>query len=69
MHPKIHYEPICLADQPNVHERPPPFDRSPQEETIQLTRRAALIVVLAVSLGLWAVIWAEVASLASAALG
>ena len=69
MHPKTFYEPIGFADQPSIHERPPPFDRSPQDATFQLTRRAALIVVLVLSLGLWAVIWAAVASLASAALG
>jgi hypothetical protein len=69
MHPKNFYEPACLADQPSVQERPLPFDRSPQQATFQLTRRAALIVVLALSLGLWAVLWAAVASLASAALG
>jgi hypothetical protein len=69
MHPKTIHEPIGVADQPSVYQRPAPFDRSPQEATFQLTRRAALIVVLAVSLGLWAVIWAAVASLASAALG
>jgi hypothetical protein len=69
MHPKTFYEPSGFADQPSVHERPLLFDPSPQEATVQLTRRAALIVVLAVSLGLWAVIWAAVASLASAALG
>jgi hypothetical protein len=69
MHPKTFYEPACFADQPSVNERPLPFDMSPQEATFRLTRRAALIVVLALSLGLWAVIWAAVASLASAALG
>ena len=69
MHPKPFYEPICSADQPSIHEQPLPFDPSPQDATFQLTRRVALIVVHAVSLGLWAVIWAAVASLASAALG
>jgi len=69
MHPKTFYEPACFADQPSVNERPLPFDLSPQEATFRLTARAALIVVLALSLGLWAVIWAAVASLASAALG
>jgi len=69
MHPKTYYESIRFAEQPSVHERPLPFDRSPQDATFQLTKRVALIVVLAVSLGLWAVIWAAVASLASAALG
>jgi hypothetical protein len=69
MHPKNFYEPAYFADQPSFHDRPLPFDPSPQEATFQLTRRAALIVVLALSLGLWAVIWAALASLASAALG
>jgi hypothetical protein len=69
MHPKTFHESIGVADQPSVHERPARLDRSPQEATFQLTRRAALIVVLTVSLGLWAAIWAAVASLASAALG
>ena len=69
MHPKTYYESVRFAEQPSGHERPLPFDRSPQDATFRLTRRAALIVVLAVSLGLWAVIWAAVASLASAALG
>jgi hypothetical protein len=36
---------------------------------LRLTRRASLIVVLLLSLGLWAAIWAAVASLASAILG
>jgi hypothetical protein len=69
MHPKNLYEPAYFADQPSFRDRPLPFDPSPQEATFQLTRRAALIVVLALSLGLWAVIWAALASLASAALG
>jgi hypothetical protein len=69
MHPKNFYEPAYFGDQPSFRDRPLPFDPSPQEATFQLTRRAALIVVLALSLGLWAVIWAALASLASAALG
>jgi hypothetical protein len=69
MHLKNFYEPACFTDQPSVHERSLPFELSPQEATLRLTRRAALIVVLALSLGLWAVIWATVASLASAVLG
>ena len=47
----------------------PPGDQSPHEATIPLTRRAALTALLALSLGLWAAIWAALASLASAALG
>ena len=69
MHPKNFYEPVYFADQPSFDDRPLPFDPSPQDATFQLTRRAALIVILALSLGLWAVIWAGLASLATAALG
>jgi hypothetical protein len=36
---------------------------------LRVTRRASLFVVLLLSLGLWAAIWATVASLASAILG
>jgi len=68
MHPKNFYEPALSADQPSFHDQPRPLDLSPQEATVQLTKRAALIVILALSLGLWAVIWAGLASLASAAL-
>ena len=68
MHPKNFCEPAFSADQTSSHDRPPPLDLSPQEATVQLTKRAALIVILALSLGLWAVIWAGLASLASAAL-
>ena len=66
--PKNFYEPACFADQPNSHDPPLPFPLSPQDATFQLTKRAALIVVFALSLGLWAVIWAGLASFASVAL-
>jgi hypothetical protein len=69
MHPKKLYGPACLADRPDSDDRTLLLDLSPQEATFQVTKRAALIVVLALSLGLWAVIWAGLASLASAALG
>jgi hypothetical protein len=36
---------------------------------LRVTRRASLFMVLLLSLGLWAAIWATVASLASAILG
>jgi hypothetical protein len=38
-------------------------------EILRLTRRAAMSVVLLLSLGLWAALWAAVASLASAVFG
>ena len=41
----------------------------PQGDSFRLTRRAAMSVVLLLSLGLWAALWAAVASLASAAFG
>ena len=69
MHPKKLYGPACLADRPGSDDRALPLDLSPEEATFQVTKRAALIVVLALSLGLWAVVWAGLASLASAALG
>jgi hypothetical protein len=46
---------------------PRPLD--PKGEAYQLTRRAALGVILVLSLGLWAALWTAVASLASALLG
>ena len=69
MHPKKLYGPACFADRPGADDRALLVDLSPQEATFQVTKRAALIVVLTLSLGLWAVIWAGLASLASAALG
>ena len=44
-------------------------DRSARAAALPLNRRASLIVVLLLSLGLWAAIWGAVASLASAVLG
>jgi hypothetical protein len=41
----------------------------PQGEAFRLTRRAALGVILMLSLGLWAALWTAVASLASAVFG
>jgi hypothetical protein len=38
-------------------------------ETFRLSKRSSLILILTVSLGLWAGIWAAVASLASLAMG
>jgi len=69
MHPDNVYKPARFADPQSSQDQPLPFDQSPHEATFQLTRRAALTLLLALSLGLWAVIWAALASLASAALG
>jgi hypothetical protein len=44
-------------------------DRSARAAALPLNRGASLIVVLLLSLGLWAAIWGAVASLASAVLG
>ena len=46
---------------------PRPVD--PKGEAFRLTRRAALGVILMLSLGLWAALWTALASLASAVLG
>ncbi len=44
-------------------------DQSAGDDAGRLAWRASLIVVLLLSLGLWAMVWAAVAALASAALG
>jgi len=69
MHPKNLSEPARFADQPSFHDRPLPFDLGTAEATFELTKRAALIIIFTLSLGLWAVMWAALASLASASLG
>ena len=40
-------------------------ERSTDPAALRLTKRASLMLILALSLGLWAAIWAAVASLAS----
>ena len=55
--------------QRNFWDDPTSLEASSQGVTDQLTRRAALTVVLALSLGLWAAIWTAVASLAFALFG
>jgi hypothetical protein len=57
------------AERQNFWDEPTPLDSSPQGVTDRLTKRAALTVVVALSLGLWAAIWTAVASLASAVFG
>jgi hypothetical protein len=63
------FESARSADRRNLWDDPKPLDVSPQGATDRLTKRAALTVVLALSLGLWAAIWTAVASLASAVFG
>jgi hypothetical protein len=53
----------ALAD----HRKLRPLDM--QGEAFRLTRRAALSVILMLSLGLWAALWMALASLASAVFG
>jgi len=55
-------------DHRKLWDDPAPLDRTPEGATYRLTRRAALSVVLLLSIGLWAAIWTAIASLASAAL-
>jgi hypothetical protein len=63
------FEPARSADRRNFWDEPKRLDASPGSVPDRLTRRAALTLVLALSLGLWAVIWTAVASLASAVFG
>ena len=63
----IGFESTRSTDRRNFWDDPEPLDASPQGVT--LTTRAALTLVLALSLGLWAAIWTAVASLASAVFG
>jgi hypothetical protein len=46
-----------------------PSERSTDLETPRLNRRASLLLILVLSLGLWAGIWAAVASLALVVVG
>lgn len=63
------FEAADLAGRGVLQDETSPFDPSPQGESLRLTRRTALSIILVLSLGLWAALWAAVASLASAALG
>jgi hypothetical protein len=69
MYPKNVYEPACSVDRSALRQGLPPMGGSSQEATAQLTKRAAMTVILVLSFGLWAAIWAALASLASATLG
>jgi hypothetical protein len=66
---KTGFESARSPDRRNFWDDPKPLDSSPEGVPDRLTRRAALTVVLALSLGLWAAIWTAVASLASAVFG
>jgi hypothetical protein len=66
---KTGFDAVRSADRRNIWDDPALLDSLPQGEPDRLTRRAALTVVLALSLGLWAAIWTAVASLASAVFG
>ena len=57
------------TDQRNFWDDPKTWASSPQGMADRLTKRAALTLVIALSLGLWAAIWTAVASLASAVFG
>jgi hypothetical protein len=46
-----------------------PSERSTDLEAPRFSRRASLLLVLALSLGLWGAIWAVVASLVSVVVG
>jgi hypothetical protein len=69
MHPKNAHTPSCSVDQPVRDGGPLPFGLPPHKTTSQLPRRAAMTILLVLSIGLWAAIWAALASLASATLG
>jgi len=63
------FESAPSVDQCDLWDQPKSSGSSARGMPDQLTRRAALTVVLALSLGLWAAIWTAVASLASAVFG
>jgi len=69
MNSDIGFEPARPTDGRDFWDDPKSWDSSPQGETDCLTKRAALTVVLALSLGLWAAIWTALASLATAVFG
>ena len=45
------------TDYPSLEGNPSPSDRTTHEPTLRLTRAMSLIVILVISLGLWASIW------------
>ena len=69
MNSDIGFEPARPIDGRDFWDDPKSSDSLPQGVTDGLTKRAALTVVLALSLGLWAAIWTALASLATAVFG
>jgi hypothetical protein len=63
------FEPADFVDRGQFRDRRWSAEPPPECKPLRLTRRAALSVILLLSLGLWAVLWAALASLASAAFG
>jgi hypothetical protein len=63
------FESAPSGDQRNFWDNPKSLDSPACGVTDQLTKRAALTVVLVLSLGLWVAIWTAVASFASAVFG
>jgi hypothetical protein len=63
------FESARSAERRDLWDDSTPRQSSLPASTERLTKRAALTVVLVLSLGLWAAIWTAVASLASAVLG
>jgi hypothetical protein len=55
---------VCPADFWSVAEEPSPSLRSESKAILWLSRGEALILVLLLSIGLWAAIWGAVALLA-----
>ncbi len=47
----------CSTDYPSSQGDPSPSDRTVHEATLRLTGGMSLIVILLISLGLWASIW------------
>jgi hypothetical protein len=60
-------EPAYSADS-RLRDRPSSFDRQASEVSAELSRRTSVVVIILLSLGLWAALYAAVASLTEAAL-
>jgi hypothetical protein len=59
----------CFADRTSLQEQASSLRHSAGTIILRFSKRASIVAALLLSLGLWAVIWAVVASLASAILG
>ena len=69
MNSDVGFEYARPTDGRDFWDDPKSSDSSPQGAPDCLTKRAALTLVLALSLGLWAAIWTALASLATAVFG